>query len=256
MHTLIENAKRLLVFVAHPDDEIIGCGVLLQRVPDALIVFAVDGAPDGFGFERKYGSLENYSSERFKEAGRALALAGSCSFQRLRARSRAYFRDRHLFEHLQEAAESLSKIAFDFSPDVIVSHAFEGGHIDHDACSVLAYHTAKRLSVHAFEFPLYWRSDTGDDMIQRFRDPDPEEIVLNPSEIEIAIKKKMLAEYISQRDLLAVFSPMQERFRRSRCRDHARPAWTLSYSGKWRSRRDSKIALRRFSEFTEASSIK
>jgi LmbE family N-acetylglucosaminyl deacetylase len=251
---LIENAKRPLVFVAHPDDEILGCGVLLQRVPAALVVFAVDGAPAGFGFERKFGSLENYSVARFREAGRALGLAGNCSFLRLRARARAYFPDRHLFEHLQEAAESLLRIASEFSPDAIITHAFEGGHIDHDACSVLAHHTAKRLSLNGFEFPLYWRSETGQDVIQRFRDPHAEEITLNPSEREIAIKNKMLSEYGSQQDLLAVFSPMQERFRQFRFCDHARPAWTLSYSGNWRDRRDARIALRRYSEFSEAFS--
>jgi LmbE family N-acetylglucosaminyl deacetylase len=37
--------KRVLVVVAHPDDETGGCGVLLQRLHQATVVFCTDGAP-------------------------------------------------------------------------------------------------------------------------------------------------------------------------------------------------------------------
>jgi LmbE family N-acetylglucosaminyl deacetylase len=248
---LIENAKRLLVFVAHPDDEIIGCGVLLQRVPTSLIVFAVDGAPTGYGFERKFGSLKKYSDKRFKEASCALALAGNCSFRRLNGRDGRYFPDRHLFEYLEEAADSLVTIARTFVPDAIVSHSFEGGHIDHDACFVLADHTAQTLSLNLFEFPLYWKSENGHDVFQKFRNPQEEETILNPSGAEMAIKNKMLGEYDTQRDILAVFSPDQERFRPARLGGNARPPWISPYPGNWRTRRDTSIAFERFSEFRE-----
>jgi N-acetylglucosamine malate deacetylase 2 len=210
---LIENVKRLLVLVAHPDDETIGCGVLLQRVPSALVVFAVDGAPAGYGIERKFGSLQNYSEARFKEASRALALARNCSFRRLNAPSGTFFPDRHLFEHLQDAADSLVTIARGFRPDAIVSHAFEGGHIDHDACSLLAKHAADKLSLNHFDFPLYWKNEDGRDVFQEFRNVQEQETLLTPSKAEIAIKNKMLAEYKTQRKLVAVFSPNIERFR-------------------------------------------
>ncbi len=67
---------RVLVFVAHPDDETIGCGTLLQRAAAALVVFAVDGAPPYYGFEGRYGSLRKYSDLRFHEASRALQYIG------------------------------------------------------------------------------------------------------------------------------------------------------------------------------------
>ena len=37
---------RTLVIVAHPDDETITCGGLLQRMRDPCVVFATDGAPE------------------------------------------------------------------------------------------------------------------------------------------------------------------------------------------------------------------
>jgi LmbE family N-acetylglucosaminyl deacetylase len=52
-----------------------------------------------------------------------------------------------LFEDLPDAATSLLAIAHTYSPDAIISHAYEGAHIDHDACSFLAMHIAAALSV-------------------------------------------------------------------------------------------------------------
>jgi N-acetylglucosamine malate deacetylase 2 len=244
-----ENPDRLLVLAAHPDDESIGCGVLLQRVTSALVVFAVDGAPAGYGFERKFGTLQNYSEERFKEAARALSCLPDCSFLRLKRRDGSYFPDRRLFEHLEEAAASLTAIVQEFSPDAIVSHAYEGGHIDHDACSFLARHAADELSLKHFEFPLYWQNEKGRDVFQEFRDAQEGITSLNPSEREIAIKNQMLAEYQTQRDLVAMFSSNKESFRLAPGYDYGRLHWEERYPGPWRSRRDGKMLLRRFMEF-------
>jgi len=186
----IEEMKRRLVFVTHPDDETIGCGVLLQRIPSVLVVFAVDGAPAGHGFERKFGSLKDSSEERFNEASRALRLARNSPFRRLITRGGTYFPDRHLFEHLEEAAESLVEIAQGYLPNAIVSHMYEGGHIDHDACSLLARYAANAVSLKQFEFPLYWNNDNGQDFFQEFRDAQEGEISLNPCEAEIVTKKQ------------------------------------------------------------------
>jgi N-acetylglucosamine malate deacetylase 2 len=244
----IENASRLLVFVAHPDDEVIGCGVLLQRVPSALVVFAVDGAPTGYGFERKFGSLAAYSELRFREASLALALAKNCSFRRLQTPAGASFPDRSLFQYLDVAEDSLLAICREYRPDAVVSHAFEGGHVDHDTCSLLAKRVAKLCSVEYFEFPLYWKEGIGDDVFQWFRDTQPGENIVTPSEAESITKKKMIGEYKTQANLMAVFCADKERFRRASS-DHCAPSFRVSYDCKWRSRRFTKEVLKRFSEF-------
>ncbi len=246
----IDEAKRLLVLVAHPDDETIACGILLQRIPSALVVFAVDGAPAGYGFERRFGTLKNYSEERFKEASRALGLARSCSFLRLATPDGTYFPDRHLFEQMREAADALVAIAQGFSPDAIVSHAYEGGHVDHDACNLLARYTASTFSLKHFEFPLYWKNENGQDIFQEFRGFQEGEFSISPSEMEIATKSKMLAQYKTQGNIVAVFNVNKERFRPVQLCEFARPPWRPSYPGNWRSRGNTKVVLRRFSEFS------
>lgn len=52
----VSLGNRLLVFVAHQDDEVT-CSVLLQRTPEALIVFATDGLrlTNSFGHPTAHG---------------------------------------------------------------------------------------------------------------------------------------------------------------------------------------------------------
>ena len=166
MNTNTEKFGRVLVLVAHPDDETIGCSGLLQRAGSALVVFAVDGSPPHYGFEKKYGSLQQYSDIRFLEAAVALKTLSHCSFRRLACQSGAHFVDQHLFDRMSEALTSLNQFVCRFSPDLIVTHAFEGGHIDHDACHVLAAHIARAHSLMVMEFPSYWKAEDGRDMFQ------------------------------------------------------------------------------------------
>ena len=59
---------RTLVIVAHPDDEAAGCGVLLQRMREPVVLFATDGAPEDPYFWARYGSREAYGEMRREEA--------------------------------------------------------------------------------------------------------------------------------------------------------------------------------------------
>jgi N-acetylglucosamine malate deacetylase 2 len=204
---------KTLILVAHPDDETIGCAGLLQRVPSALVVFATDGAPPNYRFEKRFGSLRNYSDLRFREAAAALAAIPHCSFRRLVRQDGSYFVDQHLFLELSEAFLSLCRIAREFSPDVIVSHAFEGGHLDHDACHVLAKRAAIVVGVQSLEFPLYWGTAQNGDRFQEFRESRAAESSLELSERELEVKRHMLGEYESQQALMSVFKSEVERFR-------------------------------------------
>src|SRR5690242_14956296 len=69
---------RPLVVAAHPDDEAIGAGGLLQRLPGASVVHVTDGAPRDPSFlpEGLAKDRAEYAALRRDEAARALALAG------------------------------------------------------------------------------------------------------------------------------------------------------------------------------------
>ena len=76
MERLAPLLGKTLVLVAHPDDEAAGCGVLLQRIRQPVVVFATDGAPRDSFFWNKFGSREAYVQIRRDEALQALALLG------------------------------------------------------------------------------------------------------------------------------------------------------------------------------------
>jgi N-acetylglucosamine malate deacetylase 2 len=268
-----EPFRRALIFVAHPDDETLACGGLLQRFPGSLVVFATDGTPAGYGLERKYGSLKAYTELRFQEAARALSHVPGCSFQWLTGRDGSYFGDMHVYEELPTAATCLRVIAQSFSPGAIVSHAYEGAHIDHDACSFIATHVADALSLKRFEFPMYWLDQRGNTVLQRFRDGDPSVAGDGPegaevlvmewqlSDAEIECKKKMMAEYRTQRGTVSTFDPSIERFRAATttsssfsvplCRDYLYQHRPPRFYHTRRHRLPASALLKKFAEFED-----
>jgi LmbE family N-acetylglucosaminyl deacetylase len=262
----VEAFSRPLIFVAHPDDETLACGGFLQRVSASLVVFATDGTPAGFGLERRYGSLKTYTDLRFQEAAGALGHVPSASCRWLTRTNGSYFEDMHVYEELPAAATSLRALAQTFSPDAIVSHTYEGGHIDHDACSFVAMHVAEVLSLKRFEFPMYWLDASGQPVQQVFRDRKPggtgEDVMeWHLSEAEIECKKKMMAEYRTQSGTVSTFAPGIERFRPAtgdrlsftvtQCRDYLYQNRPPRFYHTRRHRLSAKELLKKFAEFEE-----
>jgi LmbE family N-acetylglucosaminyl deacetylase len=124
-----------------------------------------------------------------------------------------HFQDQHLFQHLPEAFVALCQSVRAFAPDVLLTHAYEGGHIDHDACSFLAAQAATILGVERLEFPLYWQTSDRRDMFQQFCDHRPGEFALQLSPQELAMKRHMFDAYRSQEKILSVFHSDTDSFR-------------------------------------------
>jgi LmbE family N-acetylglucosaminyl deacetylase len=61
--------------------------------------------------------------------------------------------DQGAFEHLKEIIADLSKIADKINPASIMSHAYEGGNIDHDSVSFVSSAVAKKRGIVHYEFP-------------------------------------------------------------------------------------------------------
>jgi LmbE family N-acetylglucosaminyl deacetylase len=209
---------RTLVLVAHPDDEAVGCGALLQRMSDPIVVYATDGAPRSDYFWKSYGSREKYAAVRAGEAERALAAIGVLHFHSLCEDPEVA--DQELYLDPWRAYDALAQLIEAEMPEAILSHAYEGGHPDHDVCSFLAAVAGSRFDLPVWEMPLYHRAG-GEVQRQAFIGADKQQVT-EISREELAGKRGMYEAYASQAAVLADFGAPVERFREMSQYDFAR----------------------------------
>jgi N-acetylglucosamine malate deacetylase 2 len=222
MDALAPPLGKTLVLIAHPDDEAVGCGALLQRMSGPVVVFATDGAPRDRYFWEKAGSREAYAEMRRREARASLGVARVQHIEFLQA-GESYFTDQELFRCLAPALESLSILVRRYRARTLLTLAYEGGHPDHDSCSFLTSMLARSFSLPAWEMPLYFRRTDGATLCQQFRSPNGTELSLQPTAEEQRTKREMLAAYVSQGEVLKQFSAATEWFRPQAAYDYSQP---------------------------------
>jgi LmbE family N-acetylglucosaminyl deacetylase len=214
---LAGEQPRVAMIVAHPDDEAIGAGALLGELEDSIVVHATDGAPRDVRALRRRGftNRDAYAEVRRAEVIRALAIVG-IDVSRIRSFG---FVDGDLTFRLVELCHDVIDLLLEHDPDLVLTHPYEGGHTDHDAVA-FAVHLAcgilRREGVPApvlLEFTSY-HNRKGKRVHARFieRPNLPErEVGLTPdSQI---LKLKMFEQFVSQRECLAQFPVVVERFR-------------------------------------------
>jgi LmbE family N-acetylglucosaminyl deacetylase len=209
-----ELLGRTLVLVAHPDDECIAFGALLQRMREPVVVFATDGSPQDSYFWQRYGSREAYASLRRKETFDSMQAAGVKDVVFLsELPSGESLVDQELFRNLRPAYDMLCDLTQRRMPKALLTLAYEGGHPDHDSCSFLATQLAKRFSTPCWEAPLYHRLPDGVGVYQEFIAAATEEVDVKPTNAEQEAKRQMCLAYTSQGDFLTRFRVYQERVR-------------------------------------------
>jgi LmbE family N-acetylglucosaminyl deacetylase len=213
---------RTLVIVAHPDDETISCGGLLQHIHDPCVVFCTDGAPEDPYFWERFGSRQRYIEVREEEAVAALAEVGVKQVEFLARQSITPLCDQLLYQSLPSAFAALANVVDRRRPECLLTLAYEGGHPDHDCCSFLAAQMAKQHSVPAWEAPLYHRDENGGGVHQRFVDEEGEVLEHVVSGEELQAKLRMLGCYKSQFETLPPFNTELERFRPQAAYDYTR----------------------------------
>ncbi|WP_293855721.1 PIG-L deacetylase family protein [uncultured Alsobacter sp.] len=213
------------VVVAHPDDETLGATAMLARFRRLALVHVTDGAPRSLHDARRAGfaTAAAYAAARRGELDAALALL---SVPRHR---------RHALGIAdQGATAAIRGIARALLPrlagrDIVVTHAFEGGHPDHDAVSVAVHaavallHVAGRKAPVVLAMPLY-RDDGSGAFLRGFRDRRPADtaaVRLPPALRDV--KGRMIAAFRTQAATLARFDQRIEALRLAAAPDLSRP---------------------------------
>src|SRR6266404_5303516 len=205
---------RLLVLAAHPDDETIGASALLAKFPCSAVAFLTDGAPRDprIWTGGPYTSREDYAKTRRKEAAHALDYVG-LSDERVFWLGGA---DQEVTFEMPSLAAKLADLLRQRTPQVLVTHPYEGGHPDHDSASLIAWLAVSQPAEshpQILEMTSYHAND-GQCVTGEFLNPTPE-LVIEFSEIDQKRKRKMLDGYASQRLLLESFGTDRERYRKA-----------------------------------------
>jgi LmbE family N-acetylglucosaminyl deacetylase len=284
-----ELTGRVLVLVSHADDESVGYGALLQRMREAVVVIATDGAPRDEYFWRQYGSREAYAAVRRDEVRRATQLAGVRELVLL-AEEDSRLEDQRLFLNLAAAYERLEKLVERVRPEAIATLAYEGGHPDHDSCSFLGARLGERFALPVWEAPLYnwadagavgkvckiarsgrkwWRSRresartagagpakdaaaAGSGQVQHFICETGDEVVVEISDGELERKRMMCAQYTSQDDFLQTFDVGREVVRRQVRYNYRRaPHLGKTKYERWQWWMSARDVCAKFQEFLE-----
>ena len=209
---------RVLIVAAHPDDDVLGAGGLLCALaPDVAIAFVTDGAPRNPRSYRDAGfeSREALAMTRRIETRKALALAG-VDVDNIHELGAV---DQEVALEIPRLSGALVALILRLSPDVLISHPYEGGHPDHDATALAVHaalvlaHRAGRLTPALLEFASYHERD-GELVTGAFIPrPSSGEQALALDEPARALKAAMLRCHESQAQMLRQFALDVERFR-------------------------------------------
>jgi LmbE family N-acetylglucosaminyl deacetylase len=220
---------RVLLLVAHADDESVGYGALLQRMQESVVVIATDGAPEDSYFWNRYGSRKNYAAVRREEAKQAMSLAGVQELVLL-AEADDRLVDQRLFLNLAAAYAQLERLVARIQPEAIATLAYEGGHPDHDSCSLLGTRLGKQFRLPVWEAPLYHRAGNNGEPnadgamhLQEFVRARGGELSIEISEEEAERKRAMCLQYTSQGNCLETFDVRREVVRPQVQYDYAQP---------------------------------
>jgi LmbE family N-acetylglucosaminyl deacetylase len=257
---------QLLILAAHPDDETIGASAVLARCRNTAVVYLTDGAPGDIKLWSAGGdySRAEYARIRRNEAETALQRVGipADRIQYLAAV------DQEAVFGLQALTLALAGRLSQHRPDGLITHAYEGGHPDHDSAALVAalaidsLRNKDNLAPELLEMTGYHARDgkcfAGEFLPQSSVQPaSPNELVLRLSSEETLRKADMMDCYRSQRIVLKSFPLGTERLRPAPAYNFSRPPhrgrlWYECMGWPMTGKRWRKLATQAVAETTRA----
>lgn len=217
--------QNVAVVVAHPDDEAIGVGGQLHRFDKLTLIVGSDGAPrDGRDLERTgHANVEAYARTRRAELAQALQ-----PLDKAPRLIRLDLPDGELINAIDTLVATLAAYFDRYRIQVVLTHAYEGGHPDHDALALAVHLAARRCAQPPvlIEMPYYHAGPDGW-VLQSFHDECqetcPEFVTLHLGDEAWTRKCAMLAAHRSQAEMLDGFRQHQELFRLAPAHDFTQP---------------------------------
>lgn len=220
-HVFIRNLNAppvasVMVVAAHPDDELIGAGGHLSFWPRLSVVYVTNGAPRNpiYAKQAGYADPKSYASARRREAEDALSLIGIPANRIISLG----FDDQEASFKLVEVTHAILRLFEKQRPDIVVTHAYEGGHPDHDAtCFAVqsACQMAERMGFAApsiVEMSSYFGRD-GIRVTASFPSSFPPSVLVRLDQLSRDLKLRLLNCHISQAQIIKLFPIGIECFR-------------------------------------------
>ncbi|MBC8996852.1 PIG-L family deacetylase [Pseudomonas sp. N40(2020)] len=193
IQSLVPPGARAVIIAPHPDDEVLGCGGLLQLLAAAgrplQLISVTDGCASHPGSER--WPVERLSVIRPQESAEALRRLG-LPMHRVKW-LRGGFTDTQVAAQEAELSDFIERHLR--ADDVIFTTWREDGHCDHEAVGRASAEAARRVGATCHELPVWtWHWATPEDALvpwQRAR-----KILLSPE--QVARKRHAVHAFASQ----------------------------------------------------------